>query len=320
MLKRQISRSIDLVASRGAACLLNAAAVRLQKRVLPSSAWGTPVFAQVEITTHCNLECPMCPRNSPVSGPRQRPLRDKPGHMSPGKFKDIVDRFPGLLDICLNGLGEPLLNPELGKMVEYCRKKHIRSGFITNGTLLDAAKTETLIHAGLDDITVSVDAADRKSFERIRKGADFEKVTRNIASCIETRDHLGSKGPRVHIMFVRMRSNIGQLDDVKRLARRIGVEAVIEKDLIDTGDTAAESPSIAPTGRSGSHPRCRWPWQGVYINLEGDVSPCCNAPQAVFGNILNPDGNRIWNSDTYRTFRKDMKAAVSALCGNCPDY
>ena len=69
-----------------------------------------PKYAQIEPTNRCNQKCIFCPRNEEKY--------DSPiGDMSFENYKKIVDQIPGLTDIQINGLGEPLLNPDIYKIV-----------------------------------------------------------------------------------------------------------------------------------------------------------------------------------------------------------
>jgi MoaA/NifB/PqqE/SkfB family radical SAM enzyme len=70
-----------------------------------------PEALQVEVTSACNLRCAMCLV-------RYRPPVNKiAGAMSLDTFRRLVDDLPGLRRLTLQGLGEPLLAPDLLEMV-----------------------------------------------------------------------------------------------------------------------------------------------------------------------------------------------------------
>ncbi len=106
---------------------------------MASSLPPAPKELQVEITGACNLACKMClVRYRP-------PLNKHEGSMSFDAFKEVVDSVPGLEAVTLQGLGEPLLAPDLFHMIEYAASRDIRIGFNSNGMLLTRERAERLI-------------------------------------------------------------------------------------------------------------------------------------------------------------------------------
>ena len=122
---------------------------------------------QVEVTGACNLQCRMCLV-------RYRPALDRRTALFPlDSFVALLDEAPQVERVTLQGLGEPLLHPDLTAMVATCAARAIRVGFNTNGTLLSARRIDALLGAGLDWLHVSVDGATARTFESIRDGARF---------------------------------------------------------------------------------------------------------------------------------------------------
>lgn len=74
-------------------------------------------------------------------------------------FERLLDDLPGLERVTLQGLGEPLLAPDLVAMVSSASARGIVVGFNTNATLLTRAKAAQLIDAGLGWLHVSIDGA-----------------------------------------------------------------------------------------------------------------------------------------------------------------
>jgi radical SAM protein with 4Fe4S-binding SPASM domain len=184
------------------------------------SAARLPRELQVEVTAACNLRCRMCLV-------RYRPPVDRHvASLSLDTFRRLVDAVPGVEKITLQGLGEPLMAPELFGMIEHATARGIRVGFNTNGTLLTAAAAERLVRAGLDWLHVSLDGARKVTYESIRDGADFDKVARNVRGLVEIRRRLGAGRPRLSLVFVAMRHNLRELPDVVRLAAAWGVPDV----------------------------------------------------------------------------------------------
>jgi MoaA/NifB/PqqE/SkfB family radical SAM enzyme len=176
-----------------------------------------PRELQIEVTGACNLRCHMClVRYRP-------PLNRITGSLSFDTFKRLIDDLPDLEVITLQGLGEPLLAPDLLPMIEYAARRGIRLGFNTNGTLLSREKAERLIAAGLDWLHVSLDGATASTYERIRDGSSFARVRQNILSLVDAKRRLGAEAPRLSLVFVAMRRNVHELPEMVRLAADWGV-------------------------------------------------------------------------------------------------
>ena len=176
-----------------------------------------PTELQVEVTGACNLACRMClVRYRPKLGKAE-------GAMCFHTFKGIVDDLPALEKITLQGLGEPLLAPDLVSMVEYASARGIRTGFNTNGTFLTRERSERLVAAGLAWLHISVDGASPQTYESIRDGSRFEDVRTNVIDLVDVMRERDATSPAVSIVFVAMRRNIAELPELVRLTAEWGV-------------------------------------------------------------------------------------------------
>lgn len=190
---------------------------------------------QVEVTGACNLRCQMCLV-------RYRPPLDRRTASFPTeRFVELLDELPDLEQVTLQGLGEPLLHPGLVDMVRAAKARGLRVGFNTNGTILTEDKANALLDAGVDWLHVSVDGATAETFERIRDGARFDKVIRNLRRLVELRRRRGVGIPTIQLNAVLMRSNLHELPDLVRLAADIGVDRLwlqaLSHDFSDTADS-----------------------------------------------------------------------------------
>jgi radical SAM protein with 4Fe4S-binding SPASM domain len=177
-----------------------------------------PTELQVEVTGACNLRCRMCLV-------RYRPPLDRiTGSMDLGMFRRLVDELPALRKITLQGLGEPLLAPDLFSMIEYSAARGIDVGFNTNGTLVTRATARRLVDSGLAWLHVSVDGATPEVYEHVRDRARFERVASNVQGLIDVKRAAGSARPEVMIVTVAMRSNLPELADIVRLSHEWGVD------------------------------------------------------------------------------------------------
>src|SRR5437763_270295 len=114
-----------------------------------------PTFLQIEPVGQCNLRCTMCPILFRQDGPPNGP----PAFMQWDTFTRIVDEFPNLEHLQLQGLGEPLMHPRFFDMVEYAVAKGVRVTTNTNFTLLNEKRAARMVSCGLDILHISVDGA-----------------------------------------------------------------------------------------------------------------------------------------------------------------
>jgi MoaA/NifB/PqqE/SkfB family radical SAM enzyme len=176
-----------------------------------------PRELQLEITGACNLACRMClVRYRPKLGRRE-------GSMCLHVFRDVVDSLPELERLTLQGLGEPLLAPDLEAMVEHACARGIRVGFNTNATLLTRPRAERLVAAGLAWLHVSLDGARAETYESIRAGASFEVVRENVHGLVETMREREVELPRLSLVAVAMRRNVAEIPALVRIAAEWGV-------------------------------------------------------------------------------------------------
>jgi len=108
----------------------------------------------IETTTRCNLRCDKCIKQIKNNGIIE-------GDMSFETFEKILPCLSTVDQLILNGIGEPLLHPDLEKMIAAARKampKNSSIGFQTNGGLLTAGRARKLIESGISTVCFSLDS------------------------------------------------------------------------------------------------------------------------------------------------------------------
>lgn len=175
----------------------------------------------VDTTSGCNLRCVFC------SQPRWHPDY---GNMSLESFQQLNDVLPRLRCISFSNSAEPLLNRDLFRMVRIAKKATrgmIRTGFTTNGTLIDEEIVDGIRSCGLDAIEVSLDGATAETYERLRRGARFDLVVQNVERLVQlsARSRVGI--PHVSLRFVACERNARELPRLVDLAHRLGVPQVV---------------------------------------------------------------------------------------------
>lgn len=181
-----------------------------------------PSFVQIEPVGQCNLRCAMCPIQYREAGPPYGP----PAFMPFDDYVRLLDGFPAVRELHLQGLGEPLMHPDFFRMVRHAVARGLVVSTNTNLTLLTPRRVTECVTSGLHAMHVSLDGASAPVYERIRKGASFTKVMRNLDRVVAAKTALQSVTPHLRITTVVMRSNLHELADVVTLAHQHGVDAV----------------------------------------------------------------------------------------------
>jgi len=180
----------------------------------PKRCWR---LLQVESAIACNLNCVMCPWREITKNPENR------GLMSPEIWSAIRPHLSEAKSIDFTGGGEPLLQPRLPEWIAEAKAAGCETGFLSNGLLLKKEKLQQVLKAGLDWICISMDGADTEMYEKIRIGSNFERVCENVANIAELR---AGTAPKTMINFVLMDLNFHQVEEIVRLAARLGIDQI----------------------------------------------------------------------------------------------
>ena len=147
-------------------------------------------------------------------------------------FTSIVEQAPDLKRAVLHGVGEPMLVKDLPRMVRYLKDRGIHVVFNTNGTVLNPRNGRALIETGLDELRVSFDAADAKSYRVIRGKDLFHRILRNVRAFCELQRREGHERPRVSAWLTGLRETIEQLPEFVRVAAETGVKEIYLQRLV----------------------------------------------------------------------------------------
>lgn len=146
---------------------------------------NTPICIQLEVSTICNLRCRFCLHGN--ANIMEKTSVSK-GTFDFQLFKKVIDDLSAfekpLRSLNLSGVGEPLLNKNLEKMIRYAKDSGYveRVTFISNGTLLTPERSTSIIDAGVDRIDISIYGLSSNDYSRLtQKDIDFETLVKNIA-------------------------------------------------------------------------------------------------------------------------------------------
>ncbi|MET0638115.1 MAG: radical SAM/SPASM domain-containing protein [Chitinophagaceae bacterium] len=294
--------------------------------------WGYPVSISFEPTNFCNLRCPECP-----SGLRAftRPT----GMLKQDFFSKTIDELhKDLLYLVFYFQGEPYLNPSFLDMVSYASGKKIYTATSTNAHYLTDANAKRTIESGLDRLIISIDGTTQEVYEQYRVGGQLSKVLEGARNIVRWKKEMKSTKPFVVFQFLVVKPNEHQVDEVKQLAREIGVDDVWFK-TAQIYDYQQDPNQLIPTidkfsryrkGKDGTTSfkgklgnQCWRLWHDPVITWDGLVAPCCfdKDAQHRLGNLQDKSFREIWKNGEYNQFRKKILSGRKNIdiCANCSE-
>jgi radical SAM protein with 4Fe4S-binding SPASM domain len=293
--------------------------------------WGLPISISIEPTTSCNLRCPECP-----SGLRSftRPI----GMLQENLFKKSIDElYKDLLYLIFYFQGEPYLNPKFLDLVKYASDKGLYTATSTNAHYLTDENARKTIESGLDRLIISIDGTTQETYQSYRIGGKLEKVIEGAKNVVKWKKELKSKTPHIIFQFLVVKANEHQINDLRILAKEIGVDEVGLKtaQIYDFKDGNELIPTLDEYSRYKKQPdgtyaiknqllnHCWKLWHSCVITWDGLVVPCCFDKDAEYrmGDLKATSFATLWNSLIYKTFRASVLKSRSEIemCKNCTD-
>src|SRR3990167_4302368 len=314
---------------------------RYLRRRLTADPDYLPVKLDIEGVSRCNFACTMCAVSKWPKGKRA-------GDMSLECFKRLIDEQYGLVEIKLNGIGEPLMAGEkFFEMIRYARSKRIWVRITTNASLLHLRENyRKLVNSGVNEIDISIDGADKPTFEDIRIQSDFDQVSKN---CQLLNDYCLERGiVRTKMWTLVQKANYENLEKHVLLSARLGFRnLVFSLQLHGWGDPDLERRNrnesvrleyeylegLVAVGRTqgvrvafwdvsekfDSENLCPWPFERAVVTSDSRTVPCCM--------IGDPDKFELgkgltfmkaWKADEYKDFRAaHLAGQIPSVCKAC---
>lgn len=275
-----------------------------------------PLMLNVEPTNACNSRCYYCPREINIK---------KHGihFMDMDLYQSIIDQIKTnqLLMLNFHKDGEPLLHPKLPRIIDYAKKKQCAEilHLNTNGILLNTDIGRGIISAGIDDITVSVDAAREKSYRKIKRVSGLHKMEEGVRAIINYRNKIGASTViRVKIMEFKD-IEPSEIEEFKN--RWEGIADQVQVTGIHNWGNAIEDLEVTDKKSDIRYP-CPLLWYLLAINSNGLVSKCnydWNYSGAI-GDIRKQSIEEIWQGTAARSFRKahlQGRWSKNQVCEGC---
>ncbi len=208
--------------------LYSKARYELNKRVFYYLGNGralSPSVLFIAVNTTCNLRCEMCDaaKNLPSSTfTKNAGTVSENAILSFDNFKNIVDNVKFFQPSISLTSREPLLHPDIARIVGYVKENVLHCSLTTNGVFL-VRHAESLVKLKLDDIFISLDGT-KAVHEKIRgKIGIYEQILDGIERIKHFKKQYGIRSPKMHIIYTISNSNFHNLVET--------VEAIKEKGL-----------------------------------------------------------------------------------------
>jgi MoaA/NifB/PqqE/SkfB family radical SAM enzyme len=309
-----------------------------------------PVKLDIENVSRCNFRCTMCTVSDWHHGQRASDLKLE-------DFKRLIDEQIGLVEIKLQGLGEPTMQrDDYFAMIRYARAKHIWVRTTTNASLLHLkGNHRKMIDSGVNEVQISIDGATREVFESIRRGSVFERVKSNCKLINAYSREVGVE--RTKMWTVVQRANWHQLEDLVDVAAELGfTNQVFSLDVSDWGTQLwHDRNELVDVEKDLDHNRlfrlielgkergirvrfwvvtqkfstesadkvCGWPFERAFVSSDLRVVPCCiisNPDTLQIGPKISAENSLtdVWFGDDYREFRKaHLEGRIPDACKGC---
>lgn len=263
----------------------------------------------VEIGNICNLSCSFCPGT----------VR-KPGLMTAEQFETVAEKLKGHTDyLYFHLMGEPLLHPELEKLLDIAGSMGYKVIITTNGTLIPQRQELLLGSPAVHKVNISL-----QSFEA-NMGGELEAY---IMSCAAFARQMGERG---RLCVLRL-WNSGGLESLNAQ-----IEAMLEREFPKPWRESRGSRSLADKVWLEPGEKFDWPDMAEQdrgescfcyalrdqagILWDGTVVPCCldHDGDIALGNIFVDSMEEILSSPRARAIYDGFsrRRAVEELCRKC---
>lgn len=270
-----------------------------------------PSVIQVQTINRCNAACEFCPYPYTVHLQEKRIMDD-------ALYSKIVDECAAekdLHDFVPMSKNEPLLDVKMEQRVAEFKAKaqpHQMVELVTNGSPLTPIRAGQLMEAGVDLITVSINASDEETYNKVMVGLSWKQVMRNLDAISQ----MNLAKVNIYLRFVADQTNKRELRIFRKkwshfnlfqfnVNNRAGTVRNYEKMVMKYNDFISR---IRRVGGSRVYPVCPYVFSMVHVLENGDVPMCSNDwhNRDVMGNVRTQTIREIYNSPRMNHIRELM--------------
>ncbi len=265
----------------------------------------------LELTNFCNLSCWMC---------SHKDMTRDIGYMDVDLIKKLSKelRNHNLDFISLHGIGESTVHPELREISEILRNDNpgLFIGLATNGTFL-TRKTFDKIKGLIDLLSITIDAATKDTYDKHRKGGDFDRVVTNVNDILDYRKEININLPIIDIQFI----DLGQTEKEKQDFVDYWTPKVLSKDKVRFLVKASFGGQVPIEFKIKA---CDPLFHQLSVLWDGRLTTCCWDSDAknVMGDTNIDTIDDIWLSNKYSYMRelhrtRKLQKQKHLLCHTC---
>jgi len=271
-----------------------------------------PPVVQIEPTSICNYRCVFCYQTD------KKFTDKKNGHMGSMDlelFKKIINELEGNVEsISLASRGEPTVNKDLGKMLQYMDGKFLASKLNTNAYLLDENLSRIILNSNLQTLVFSADAASEPLYSKLRVNGNLDRVLKNIEKFHELKSKEYPQSTLItRVSGVKFSGNQDFKEMNKFWGRYVDQVAFVDYNPWE---------NVYNAEKNGIDTPCSDLWRRLFVWWDGRISPCDvdYMTTLVDYNIKDNSLSQIWTSKNYQDLRMshlEKKRQCMNLCSRC---
>jgi MoaA/NifB/PqqE/SkfB family radical SAM enzyme len=275
---------------------------------------GKPLVVKIEPTNLCNFHCPGC-----WTGTGEYP--GAKGTLDYDTYCKMLDQVSWhAYKLILYMWGEPFINKNIFRMIEYATAKNLAVQISTNMNVfrpeIDAPK---LVASGLEHMIVALDGVSQEVYKTYRVGGRVDKVIQNVEAIVAEKKRQGKRDPFIELQYIVFPHNRHEMDRVRELAERL------EVDRLTFIESKTREEAMVKDGKPVEPDDCNSLWLMACFNFDGSLSPCCDSVDDSFGNVLEQDFATLWNSEKIIKSRslftaKPIEGGPETKCTRCRIY
>lgn len=293
---------------------------RLLWELRPLLKWAgsAPLAVDIELASECNFRCVFCQKND-----KEFWDKNEERGMDWDTIRKIVDECAemGVYSMKVNWRGEPTLNPHLAECVSYMKHKGIHEVMMnTNGSKITEKLSDQIILAGMDRIIFSCDGISKETYNKIRRGGDWEKFLENITIFSSRCKYWKAQGLRVPII----RINTAIMDENKHeipLFHKTFDGIVDELRFNTLYNPQQKNKNLGGRMRQVKRKNCPQIYQRMIVSAEGDATVCCADYQKKLklGNVHQSGLRHLYQTkqESIRDVHEAHKGRSLPGCTNC---
>jgi radical SAM protein with 4Fe4S-binding SPASM domain len=274
-----------------------------------------PNIRNFEITSFCNLDCPICVQKT-----------WKRQHLSIELLYNILEKNKDVLNnqaVWLHYRGEPLLHPRLIEIIQVFDLFNIKTRFSTNGILLNNDLINRLLETSLEGMVISVISNDENVYRELRGKNMLQQVKANVINLMKSHTEKKSQ-MKIQVMGLNYGQEQSELQQFIDYYLQLGIEVAIHKFSNRINQSRYAPENFSEKIQEKRLP-CKWLFNDMVILSDGSVTTCYFdlGSKLILGNLksFNYSITEMWNSQIYNKMRNEHNHLIfNGACKDCSDW